>query len=77
VELPPIGDHPNHIALCLPDGRVVAIGIRHTALGNPGSMVELYDPASETWSLRSSPDTLRSMPEVVMLPTGTILVAGG
>src|SRR5262249_4852491 len=36
-----------------------------------------YDPASESWSLRSSPDTIRSMPEVLQLPTGKILVAGG
>ncbi|MEW5987327.1 MAG: galactose oxidase-like domain-containing protein [Chloroflexota bacterium] len=76
-ELPPIGDHPDHTAIFLPDGRVVAIGIRRTALGNPGSMVEFYDPATESWSLGSSPDTIRSMPEVLQLPTGKILVAGG
>lgn len=76
-QTPPIGDHPDHTALLLSDGRVVAIGIRRSALGNPGSMVELYDPATESWSLGSSPDTIRSMPEVLMLPTGEILVAGG
>ena len=30
---PPVGDHPDHTAICLPDGRIVAIGIRRTALG--------------------------------------------
>jgi len=82
---PPIGDHPDHTALLLPDGRVVAIGIRRSAVGSSlggsgqvsGSMVELFDPATESWSLRSSPDTIRSMPEALMLPTGKILVAGG
>jgi hypothetical protein len=49
----------------------------HSAPGNPGSMVEVYDPATETWSPRSSPDTIRSMPNVLQLPTGQILVAGG
>ena len=84
-QTPPIGDHPDHTTLLLPDGRVVALGIRRSAVGSPsggsgqvsGSMVELFDPATESWSLRSSPDTIRSMPEVLMLPTGKILVAGG
>lgn len=74
---PPIGDHPDHTAIFLPDGRVVAIGIRRSALGSPGSMVEVYDPTTETWSLRTSPNTIRSMPKVLQLPTGHILVAGG
>lgn len=76
-QLPPSGDHPDHTAIFLPDGRVVAIGIRRSALGSPGSMVELYDPDTESWSLRSSPETIRSMPKVLQLPTGQILVAGG
>jgi hypothetical protein len=84
-QTPPIGDHPDHTALLLPDGRVIAIGIRRSAVGSPsggsgqgsGSMVELFDPATESWSLANSPDTIRSMPEVLMLPTGKILVAGG
>ncbi len=40
-------------------------------------MVEVYDPASDSWSLLSSPETIRSMAKVLMLPTGKILVAGG
>jgi hypothetical protein len=76
-QIPPAGDHPDHTAIFLPDGRVAAIGIRRTALGNPGSMVEIYDPNDNSWSLGSSPETIRSMPEVLMLPTGKILVTGG
>src|SRR2546422_5807769 len=76
-KVPAIGDHPDHTALYLPDGRVVAIGLRRTALANPGSMVEFYDPDTDAWSLGTGPDTMRSMAEVVLLPTGQILAAGG
>ena len=76
-QTPFIGDHPDHTALHLPDGRVVAIGLRRTALGDPGSMVEFYDPDADAWSLGAGPGTLRSMPKVLQLPTGQILVAGG
>ena len=76
-KVPAIGDHPDHTGLYLPDGRVAAIGLRRAALGNPGSMVEFYAPDTNTWSLGASPDTLRSMAEVVLLPTGQVLVAGG
>lgn len=76
-EVPFIGDHPDHTALYLPDGRVAAIGLRRTALADPGSMVEFYDPGANAWSLGASPPTLRSMAEVVLLPTGQVLVAGG
>lgn len=74
---PPVGDHPDHSAIFLPDGRVVAIGIRRSALGQPGSMVEVYDPSSDSWALGASPPTIRSMPEVLQLPDGSILTAGG
>jgi hypothetical protein len=57
---------PTHVL----DGRLLIVG-------GGTIMVELYDPASESWSLRSNPDTIRSMPEVLQLPTGKILVAGG
>lgn len=40
-------------------------------------MVEFYDPATEEWSLGTSPRTLRSMPEVLRLPTGKIFVGAG
>ena len=75
--VPFIGDHPDHTALHLPDGRVVTIGLRRTALGDPGSMVEFYDPQADTWSLGASTAPLRAMAKVLRLPTGQILVAGG
>jgi hypothetical protein len=76
-QVPFIGDHPDHTALHLPDGRVVAVGLRRAALGTPGSMVEFYDPAADSWSLGTSTSPLRSMAEVLLLPTGQIFVAGG
>ena len=71
---PLAGDHPDHTALLLEDGRVAAIGVRRTA---GETMVENFDPASGAWSLGTSPPVLRSMCEVLMLPSGKILVAGG
>src|SRR5258707_2213646 len=40
-------------------------------------MVEIYDPVTGEWVLGTSPQVLRSMPEVLRLPTGKILVAAG
>jgi hypothetical protein len=40
-------------------------------------MVELYDPTSETWSLGATTTVTRSQTEVVLLPTGKVLCAGG
>lgn len=70
-------DHPDHSIVVLPDGRIAAIGIWGAAMGNPGSMVEVFDPATETWSLGSSPPTIRAHPEVVQLPDRRIFVAAG
>lgn len=68
--------HCDHSLVLLPDGRACAIGIYRGTLSNP-SMVELYDPATETWSLGANAAVTRSQPEVVMLPTGQVFVAGG
>ncbi len=68
--------HSDHSLVLLPDGRACAVGIYRGAAANP-SMIELYDPATETWTLGANAGTTRSQPEVVMLPTGQMLVAGG
>jgi len=72
--LPLALDHPDFTAILLDDGRVAAIGVRHTA---GTTMVEINDPTTGQWSPGTSPEVLRSMPEVLRLPTGTILVAAG
>lgn len=74
---PKTGDHPDHSIAMLPGGRVVAIGIWGAAMGNPGSMVEIFDPAAERWSLGSNPATIRAFPEVLPLPDKRIFVAAG
>lgn len=68
--------HSDHSIVVLDDGRVLAAGI---IKGNDDYdvMGEIYDPATETWSLTSNPDLIRFQSEVVQLPNGQVLVAGG
>lgn len=68
--------HSDHSIVVLADGRVVAIGIREGPDGNT-VMGEIYDPTTETWNLTSNPGLVRLQTEVVQLPDGRILVAGG
>ncbi|MEQ9081629.1 MAG: DUF1929 domain-containing protein [Sandaracinaceae bacterium] len=67
-------DHSDHSLVLLEDGTALAVGYE----GSAGTaMTERYDPASGTWSLRDSPDVIRSQAEVVLLPDGRVLAAGG
>ena len=68
--------HCDHSLVLLPDGRACAVGIYRGSLTSP-SMIELYDPVTESWSLGANAAVTRSQPEVVMLPTGHVFVAGG
>jgi hypothetical protein len=68
--------HCDHSLVLLADGRACAVGIYRGMLSSP-SMIELYNPATETWTLGATAATTRSQPEVVMLPTGQVCVAGG
>ncbi len=68
--------HSDHSIVVLEDGRVLAIGI----LKGPNSntvMGEIYNPATETWSLTSNPGLVRLQTEVVQLPDGRVYVGGG
>ncbi len=64
--------HSDHSIVVLDDGRVLAVGI----LGGT-VMGEIYDPATESWSLTSNPGLLRFQTEVVQLPDGRVFVGGG
>jgi hypothetical protein len=68
--------HSDHSLVVLEDGRALALGVLSGPDQNTG-MGELYDPATETWSLTSNPALVRFQSEVVQLPDGRILVAGG
>lgn len=68
--------HSPHSLVLLPDGRAAAVGVPASA-GPAPAMVELYDPVTGTWSKGASPETVRSYPEVLLLPDGKILAAGG
>ncbi len=68
--------HCDHTLVRLADGRACAIGIYRGSLVSP-SMIELYDPGSGAWSLGANADVTRSQPEVALLPTGQVFVAGG
>jgi hypothetical protein len=67
-------DHSPHSLVMLPDGTPLAVG----NIAGPGQiMVEAFDPDEETWSEKAAPDAHRSRPEVVLLPDGRVLAAGG
>ncbi|GFO81990.1 MAG: hypothetical protein A49_16170 [Methyloceanibacter sp.] len=68
--------HSDHSIVVLDDGRVLAIGVLKGP-NNNAVMGEIYDPATETWSLTSNPGLVRLQPEVVQLPDGRVFVGGG
>lgn len=68
--------HCDHSLVVLADGRALALGVIRGPDGN-ASMGEVYDPATGAWSLTSNPGLVRLQTEVVPLPDGRVLVAGG
>jgi hypothetical protein len=68
--------HCDHSLVVLPDGRACAVGIERQ-VSPPASMLEFYDPSAETWTLGPNATVTRSRPEVLLLPTGQVFVAGG
>lgn len=71
------GDHADHELVLLPDGKVVAIGYISFNPGNPGNMVEVYDPDADQWALGASSTPVRSRASTLQLPDKRILVMGG
>ncbi|MBA3457040.1 MAG: DUF1929 domain-containing protein [Deltaproteobacteria bacterium] len=73
----PNGDHADHELQMLPDGRVAAIGYKSFTAGQVGRILEIYDPATGSWSLGAESKPVRSRASTVMMPDGRILVIGG
>ena len=74
----PDGDHADHEMTLLQDGRAVAIGFTTVYTpGDGGNLVEIYDPASDSWRLGANFLPLRSRAKVLPLPNKKILVMGG
>lgn len=69
--------HSDHSLVMMADGRALAVGILRPAGTNNTIMGEIYDPSSETWSPTSNPGLLRFQTEVIQLPDGRVLAAGG
>lgn len=69
-----------HTATLLPNGKVLVVG-GDTSPVPPdfgrGNTAELYDPATETWTLTGSLGTTRSWHTATLLQDGRVLVAGG
>lgn len=69
-------DHSDHSVVVQADGKVTALGIKRNA-NNYSAMSETYDPVTGAWTAGTSPGLLRYQCEVVQLPDGRTLVAGG
>ncbi|MBL7780787.1 MAG: DUF1929 domain-containing protein [Saprospiraceae bacterium] len=73
----PNGDHVDHELIHLPEGDVIAIGFKPFPAGSGGNLVERYNPADNTWTLRANFAPLRSRAETVLLPDRHILTLAG
>lgn len=72
----PNGDHSDHEIQLLPDGRVAAIGYKSFDLG-VGRMLEVFDPATEQWTLGAEVTPVRSRASTILAPDGRVYVIGG
>ncbi len=71
------GDHADHEVLYLPDGRVIAIGIRPLPTNTSPRMIEFFTPGPDAWSYGANPRHVRGRPETALLPDGSVFVFGG
>ena len=72
-------DHWGHATTLLSDGRVLIVGgVKRLDDGEmTHAVVEIYDPATETFSVTGSLNTARSFHTVTSLPSGQVLITGG
>jgi hypothetical protein len=66
-----------HIAVLLPNGKVLIAGGSPASLAPANSSAELYDPATGTWKATGSMITGRQSATATLLLNGKVLVAAG
>ena len=68
-----------HTATLLPNGQVLIAGACNAGIfcGSGASSAELYNPATEIWSVTGSMNTPRFFHTATLLPNGRVLIAGG
>src|SRR5262245_60349308 len=72
VEVSPMNKERNyHTATLLPNGKVLVAGGF-----NLGTSAELYDPATDTWTVTGSLRAARAYHQATLLPNGKVLIAG-
>lgn len=71
------GDLPDHSLAVLLNGEVAAVGVRRTARTTDLSAAEIYRIRPAGWTAGGSPRSVRSQSQVLSLPDGRLLVAGG
>jgi N-acetylneuraminic acid mutarotase len=69
-------DRAHHTATMLPNGKILVVGGYSSAIG-PLSSAELYDPATQTWTLTGPMTSARFFHTATLLPDGHVLVVGG
>ncbi|XXX77105.1 kelch repeat-containing protein [Sorangium sp. So ce134] len=70
-------DRIGHTTTLLSNGQVLAVGGSEGGRWVEVSSADLYDPASDTWSLVASPNVQRSFHAATLLKDGRVLVVGG
>ncbi len=68
-----------HTATLLPNGKVLVVG-GNSRVGDQTGIVptaELYDPATNTWTLTASPIFARASHTATLLLNGDVILAGG
>ena len=72
----PNGDHADHELVLLSNGDAIAVGYK-SFTANLGTFIERYNPVSDSWTLGSSINPIRSRAKAVLLPDEKILVMAG
>ena len=66
----------SHVAILLPDGKVLVAGGHVVPDDQPTDSAELYDPDTGTWTAIANMHAQREAIEAFLQPDGTVLVVG-